>query len=249
MENSYDNPVPVESTPCFSFLFHHEGPFRFGTTIVKGFSWGEESSFVVDQAATGDLVGDFLNSAKTYEEKLPQQDFFANGLSRAQAAQVLAAQETIFRFNGCFSDEHSLDRNAALYESNDERKLALSEFRGKGALTCVESSALAQQLLATTQEMTYVSGSADLDNIGEHEMHSFNLIRPADPKYAVAILDIANPIYVPQPDGTFQVKLYCAPLTPEQFEKFKKNKAIELNFGGCTRSYQFGTPGGTKPVW
>ena len=172
-----------------------------------------------------------------------------NGLSRQQAVEVLASQEAAFRFNGRFTDEHALSRNAALYAGNEEGEAALSSFKGKGALTCVESAALAQQLLSGSQEMTYISRAADLNNSGQFEMHSFNLIKPADSRYASAILDIANPIYTRQEDGTFQVKLYCTPITPEQIEKFKKNETLEVDYGGVKRKYQFKTPGGTSPIW
>ena len=172
-----------------------------------------------------------------------------NGLSRQQAVEVLASQEAAFRFNGRFTDEHALSRNAALYAGNEEGEAALSSFKGKGALTCVESAALAQQLLSGSQEMTYISRAADLNNSGQFEMHSFNLIKPADSRYASAILDIANPIYTRQEDGTFQVKLYCTPITPEQIEKFKKNETLEVDYGGVKRRDQFKTPGGTSPIW
>jgi len=102
---------------------------------------------VIDKQCIDELQPTYLDIATVYGEKLPQQEPFPNGLSRQQAVEVLASQEAAFRFNGRFTDEHALSRNAALYAGNEEGEAALSSFKGKGALTCVESAALAQQLL------------------------------------------------------------------------------------------------------
>lgn len=234
--------------PSHSYLFHHERSFVDGESITKSFSWGEESTLVIDQQCIDALRPTYLDIVAAYGERLPPQEFFPNGLSRQQAAEVLAAQETVFRFNGGFPpDEHALSRNATLYAGKEE--VALSSFKGRGALTCVESAALAQQLLSGSQEMTYVSGAADLNDSGQFEMHSFNLIKPADNKYAAAILDIANPIYARQEDGTLQVKHYCAPITAEQLERFKRNETLEVDYGGVKRKYQFKVPGSFSPSW
>jgi len=236
-------------TPSHFFIFHHEGAFADGEGIYKAYSWGKESTLVIDNKCVEELKPTFLLGVKLYDETLPQQEIFSNGLSRQQAVEVCAAQETVLKFNGGFFDEHSSSRNAMLYSEQEGEGVNLSSFNGKEALTCVESAALVQQMLSGSQEMTYVSGAADLHNSGQFEMHSFNLIKPADDKYAAAILDISNPIYFHEKDGDLKVKLYCAPITLEQLEKFKRGDALEVEYAGEKRTYQFKAPQGPILIW
>ncbi|MEI6886965.1 MAG: hypothetical protein WCK31_01880 [bacterium] len=231
--------------PSHSFLFHHEGAFDDGETIVKGYNFGEESTLKIDQVTSDKLKPPFLERVAKYLKVLPQQEIFPNGLSRQQAAEVLALQETYINFNGGLTNEHSVTRNTNLYSKANGEPVPLSEFEGKCALTCVEASALTQQVLSGSQEMTYVSGSADLNGKGIYEMHSFNMTRPADKRYAVTIIDISNPTYIQLPDGSLNVKVFCSPITQEQFDNFRNNQPIEVDASGTKRLYKTGG----KFVW
>lgn len=241
---------PQERALSYTHFFHHERSFPGETKIMKAYRWGDEATLVVDQRTTTDLATDLAASQARYEQALPQQEYFPNGLTRPQAVRVLTAQEVAFRFNGGRPDDHSLERNAALYAQSEEGAVSLGQFRGKGALSCAETAALAQQILSPQEKMTYISGAADLKNTGDFEAHSFNLIKTGDTKYSAAVLDLSNPIYSQEPNGTTQVKLYCAPITAEEFERLKKGEVLELNYGGEKRKCQFGPgPKGPKFIW
>jgi hypothetical protein len=240
----------VENDPRFAFIFHHEGLFVPGTEIVTGMNFGIERCFVVTEAAVNQAIIDFNTARAVYETGLPRQELFPNGLSRMQAVQVMSAHDSVIKFNGGAFDEHNLKRSTRIYSEMEETRVQLEDFRGKGALSCAESAAMTQQLLASTLEMTYVSGMADLHGAGNFEGHSFNLVKPADPKYAAAVLDIANPIIQNAPDGTLSGKLYCAPMTATELDRFKKGKPVDLEYAGSKRTYQFGNdPKSSAFVW
>ncbi len=242
-------------TQKFDRYFHHEGRFQDGTQIIRSDFLGQECLLVVKDSDVDALKPQLDAAVTKYESQLPQVDFLPNGLSRKQAANVLAAAEVAVSFNGGIPDEHTGQRNQKVYtkDSTDpipEGQSTLGEFKGSHAMTCVETATLTQQLLADKEEITHVSGAAKLYEGGNYEPHTFNLIKPADPKYESAVLDIVNPIVKRLPDGTTQPKQYCAPLTTEQYAQFKEGKQIELDYGGEKRTYTYHDPNSfMKPKW
>lgn len=248
-EGSVDIPTNPNIAPRHSLVFHHEGSFESGTEINKGNNFGIEQTLIIEESDISELRFGYEQTIASFESVLPKQEIFPNGLSRVQAARVLAAQQTIFLFNGGVPGEHTIETNRQVYESQTDGEARLRNFRGVGGLTCAESSAIAQQLLSPSEKVVYVSGSADLHGNGTYEQHSFNLITPSDTKFESAILDIANPLSIKQTDGSLQVKLYCAPITAEEIQSFKEGKPVEVNYGGEKRYYQFGIGGKTPIVW
>lgn len=240
-----DNP----ENSYFQMTFHHEGVFKPNTVIEKGNNFGRVSSLRIDDEGIEVVRRIFVSNSPLFDEHVPQQEIFPNGLSREQIIKVLAAQKTVVDFNGGYPNEQSLESNFKMYEGQEDTSVNLSEFYNKGSISCAESAIITQQILAPTETVTYISGAADLTNTGEMQMHSFNLIKPADPQYAMAILDLANPIYLANPDGKTQAKVYCAPITSAQWETFKSGKEVEVEYAGVVRKYKFGMASGFVQLW
>lgn len=244
--------TPSPKPPEYSSVFHNEGRLQTGTVIDKGHSFGVRCEVEIDDKTPSSFDEKYIAMVANFNNILPEPEggFHPNGLSREQASRVLAATQFIFEWNSPYPgkaippDEHAMTRNLKVFQDREEEgiydPIPLSELSEKGAVTCVESSAIAQQLLSGTERMTYVSGGVTWQDGQSEEAHSFNLIQPADSLYPIAILDIANPLFEQRPDGQMGLKLYCAPLTETQFADFKASKPVTVEYGGVKRTYRFG---------
>lgn len=165
-----------------------------------------------------------------------------SGIDHHTMVSLLAAQSTVVKYFG-YPDKHTESRNRTRYHN---RRAKLTDFGKEKSATCTEFSLLAQQLLAFAGiRTTFISGAAAFgdtsENVGFYGAHSFNLITTTQgEKDAQAhIYDASNPLLVndSQEPSAKKMKLYLAPLTREQRERFESGNDVDIEYGGEYRSY------------
>lgn len=244
---------PPREPKTFDKVFNYFGAFINGDEIAKesGMFFNEKVLQVVSSDIQNEFPA-FLERVSKYQHSLPNQDSFPNGLSREQLARVLATFETIILYNGGSIDSHTEERNEHIYvrvANRDERIATLESFKGKQAMTCVEISVLAQQLLSSTEDTYYISGTADVTGSGS-EGHTFQIIKAhGDPEYPYSLLDFSNPMEIADQKGATSLKLYCVPLTQNQFDSFITGQALTLNDRIYRYSYSLDPNDPFRGVW
>ncbi|MBD3280387.1 hypothetical protein GF389_02590 [Candidatus Dojkabacteria bacterium] len=249
--------APIAEAEEYGQLFHHEGAFEDGAKIAKSTVLsGAERFLVVDNEDFGSLKEQYREACDKYGAIFPAERIFPNGMSGEQASRIVAVAETITNFNGGLPYDHTTDQNLAVYVGDEQGdRLArdgnatIKQFECRRAMMCTEMGLIAQQLLSDDEEMTYISGSVDMNRDGRYEGHGFNIIKPASEEYPAAILDVANPIETRQEDGTIVLTQYCAPLTAEQFEQFKNGDPVEVVYKDTVRDYSYSIANLAKTQW
>lgn len=237
----------------FGQLFHHEGAFEDGSRIAKSTVLsGAERFLVVKSQDFEPMKQSYRGACEKYSVAFPTEKIFPNGMSGSQAVRIVAIAETITNFNGGLPYDHTAKQNLSVYVGDGKETrgdATIRQFEGRRAMMCTEMALIAQQLLSDEEEITYITGSLDINREGRFEGHAFNIIKPASEEYPAAILDVANPIETISEDGSIVLTQYCAPLTEEQFEQLKNGDPVKVVYKDTVREYSYSIANFAKTQW